>query len=218
MSHVLELERPTPASARRVRPPRWVDARLIVGLVLVAVAVIATVRLLEQAGRTVEVYAAVDDLAAGVRPTTDDLRAVPVRLTPDTAARYLAVDAATVEFGVLQRDVAAGELVPAAALGSASEGDSRLVPVPLDADRARALARGDAVDVYATPRAGNADAGPTVRLLQQAVVHTVDRGDTRFGGGAASVSVVLSVPAESVAALVAGARRGDIDLVAANPA
>jgi hypothetical protein len=191
----------------------------VVGLILVALAAVGTARLLDEAGRTVEVYAAAVDLAPGARPAAGDLRAVPVRLDAPTAQRYVVVGAASgVEgLGVLRRGVAAGELIPASALAVDAQRDTRLVPVPVDAERARTLVRGAAVDVYITPRSSSGNEGPTARLLQGAVIRTIDRGDTRFGGGAAVVAVVLEVPADAVAALVSGTRRGDVDLVAVDP-
>ncbi len=58
---------PTP---RRVRPPRWLDLRLVLGSVLLGARVVTA------ADATGPVWAATGDLAAGTELTADDLVAV----------------------------------------------------------------------------------------------------------------------------------------------
>ena len=53
---------PTP---RRVRPPRWLDLRLVLGVLLVLGSVLLGARVVGAADATVPVWAAAGDLAAG---------------------------------------------------------------------------------------------------------------------------------------------------------
>src|SRR3954462_10450549 len=79
---------PSPAP-RRVRPPRWLDLRLVLGVLLVLGSVLLGARVIGVADATVPVWAASTDLAAGTEISPDDLVAVDVRL--DSAAKaYLA--------------------------------------------------------------------------------------------------------------------------------
>src|SRR5690242_1627018 len=72
---------------RRVRPPRWLDLRLVLGVLLVLGSVLVGARVLSSADATVPVWAASGDLAAGTALTADDVVAVDVRLD-DAAGAY----------------------------------------------------------------------------------------------------------------------------------
>src|SRR6478735_2422730 len=71
------LPGPTP---RRVRPPRWLDLRLVLGVLLVLGSVLLGARVVTAADATVPVWTAAGNLAAGTRLTAGDLVAVDVRL------------------------------------------------------------------------------------------------------------------------------------------
>ena len=60
------LPGPTP---RRVRPPRWLDLRLVLGVLLVLGSVLLGARVVGAADATVPVWAAAGDLAAGTELT-----------------------------------------------------------------------------------------------------------------------------------------------------
>src|SRR4051795_9445910 len=96
-SRVVTAVRPAPPSAaalppgpapRRVRPPRWLDLRLVLGVLLVLASVLLGARVVGAADATVPVWAVTGDLAAGTELTAGDLMAVDVRLD-DTAVPYL---------------------------------------------------------------------------------------------------------------------------------
>src|SRR3954471_7193921 len=99
---------------RRVRPPRWLDLRLVLGVLLVLGSVLLGARVVFAADATVPVWAAAGDLAAGTVLTADDLVAVDVRLD-DAADAYLATTA-TPGGRTLSRAVSAGELLPRSTL------------------------------------------------------------------------------------------------------
>src|SRR6476659_1229278 len=64
-------EPPAGPSPRRVRPPRWLDLRLVLGVLLVLGAVLLGARIVTAADATVPVWAAAGDLAAGTALTDD---------------------------------------------------------------------------------------------------------------------------------------------------
>src|SRR4051794_1798143 len=102
---------------RRVRPPRWLDLRLVLGVLLVLGSVLLGARVVTAADATVPVWSAAGDLAAGTVLAEHDLVAVSVRLD-DVAGQYLATS--TRPAGrVLARAVRAGGLGPRSALGEA---------------------------------------------------------------------------------------------------
>jgi hypothetical protein len=138
-------ERPGP-SPRRVRPPRWLDLRLVLGVLLVLCSVLVGARVVTAADATVPVWAASGDLAAGTVLSGEDLVAVQVRLD-DAAGGYLS--ASTRPQGrTLARPVRRGELVPRSAL----DRPPALVQLALPVQAGYVppgLDRGRLIDVYA---------------------------------------------------------------------
>lgn len=195
--------------AGRQSRARLTDARVWGGLVLLAVAAILGAALLGRGSETVLVLQAGRDLSVGSQPHD----AVPVAVPVDVAGAYLAADDAV--DGRLRWPVAAGELIPRAALSVPAAYATRGVTVPIEPGHApSALVAGDLVDVWTTPAdAGGLvqeSAGPTL-VLQEASVVGVGADVGGFGG---ALAVELAVPADRVGELVAAARRGVLDLVA----
>ncbi|SDO16250.1 Chaperone for flagella basal body P-ring formation [Klenkia soli] len=184
---------------RRVRPPRWLDLRLVLGVLLVLGSVLVGARVVTAADATVPVWAAAGDLAAGTVLRADDLVAVSVRLD-DAAGGYLSTS--TDPAGqVLGRTVLAGELVPRSALDPAS-GQVQLA-LPVQAGYAPpGLVRGQVVDVYAVadPAAGATDVSGDVSLVVGgATVQAVsDRGEGVLSTSSTTIQVVVGVAADEV--------------------
>ncbi len=188
------IEAPRAPAPRRVRPPRWLDLRLVLGVLLVLGSVLLGARVVSAADATVPVWAVAGDLAAGTELTADDLVPVDVRLD-DTANAYLSTSTHP-EGRTLSRAVQAGELLPRSALEQAGE----LVQVALPVQAGYVppgLERGQLVDVYALadPAAGaTAEADGSVALVvEEAPVQALSG---RTGG-------VLSTPTTTVQVVVA---------------
>jgi hypothetical protein len=204
-------------AARRLIPQRWLDVRAVVGVILLLGSMIVGARLFAAAGHETPVWAATHDLAPGERLSAADVTQVRVRLN-GAARRYLS--GAPPAGYVVDRFVAARELLPAAALAASARPDSsRLVTVPVQPGHMPPdLAPGGRVDVYLTPRPSGgpgsaaAPSAPTL-VLSAAVVQSRPSGGRTFGAEAA-LSVVLVVPAERVADVVRAAESGAVDLVA----
>ncbi len=195
---------PSPAP-RRVRPPRWLDLRLVLGVLLVLGSVLLGARVVSAADATVPVWAVAGDLAAGTELSTDDLVAVDVRLD-SAAAAYLATSTRP-EGRTLSRAVRAGELLPRSAL----EDPSELVQVALPVQAGYvppSLTRGQLVDVYAMadPAAGavgEAD-GSVTAVVEEAPVQALSgRTDGVLSTPTTTVQVVVAVPADEAADVLA---------------
>jgi len=191
--------------AQRVRRPGWRDPRLWVGVVLVAGSVVAGARLLAAADDTVQVWAAASDLGAGARLSEDDLVAARVRFSDDQAlAGYYTVDDELPADLELVHGVAAGDLLPRTAVGSA--GDSGLVEVPIAVEPEQvpgSVAAGSVVDVYvvaAPPPDEGAAAGVPVEGPALAGVTVVDAPalEDSFGTSGRR-QLVLAVPEDAAA-------------------
>jgi hypothetical protein len=202
----------TPAT--RIVMPRWLDARVAVGLLLVLVSVAAGARIVSSAGHLTPVYAAAHELVPGEQVTSGDLAVVQVRLGAG-GSRYLAASAAAPVGYVVNRVVGAHELLPATALSPGTAlADSRMVTVPVQAGHLPAdLGRGDLVDVYVTPRAASGREVPMPTLVLSKVAVDSREGGSRSFGGESALAVVLVVHAPDVPALVHAVESGAIDLV-----
>ena len=198
----VRLRGPVP---RRVRPPRWLDLRLVLGVLLVLVSVLLGARVVGAADATVPVWAASGDLAAGTVLSSGDLVAVDVRLD-DAAGRYLATGTRP-EGRTLGRAVRAGELVPRSALEAVPE----LVQVALPVQAGYVppgLTRGQVVDVYAVAdpavgAAGRAD-GEVALVVGAAPVQAVSgRTEGVLSSATTTVQVVVAVAAGDAAGVLA---------------
>ncbi len=203
----------TSPQARRIRTERR-DLRLATGVALVVVSVVLGAKLLSSAGDRVPVWTAKQGLAAGTTLRADDVVAVAV--ASDGLAAYVP-QTSDVTGKVLARDVGAGELVPASALADSATDARRLVTVPVDPLHAPpGLARGERVDVYATPKDGASVGQDGVTVLPTLVLAgalVADPGSVDTAGTSSQIGVVLDVAATDADRAVAAARGGDVDLV-----
>lgn len=183
---------------RRVRPPRWLDLRLVLGVLLVLGSVLLGARVVGAADATVPVWVAQGDLAAGTVLTADDLAVIDVRLDA-VAGGYLSASVRP-EGRTLGRAVGEGELLPRAALEASP--DLVQVALPVQAGWVPpGLRRGSLVDVYAVadPAAGavgTAD-GSVNLVVGDAPLQAVSGAvDGVLSTPTTTVQVVVSVPAD----------------------
>ncbi|MBA3278731.1 MAG: flagellar biosynthesis protein FlgA [Geodermatophilaceae bacterium] len=214
---------------RRLRAPRWLNFRLIAGVLLVLVSVIIGARVVTAADTSDLVWAAQADLAAGTVLSEGDLRAVSVRLA-DTGSAYLLSSADPIG-RVLSGPVGAGELLPRSILDE----PSTLVDIALPVAAGYvppSLQRGQLVDVYALdatpsgnqPSVSNAP-DPSAQpedspasdvvtvVVRAAVVQLIaGRADGALSVGSSTVQVVISVDADQAAGIFAAIAGRDLAL------
>jgi len=234
---------PVSPAARRLATPRWLDTRLVLGVLLVLLSVLVGARVLAGADRSQLVWATSRALAPGSVLASEDLVAVRVRLF-DTAGLYLDADQPAPVGYVAARGLGAGELLPDDALRRPElEVDYRLVTVLVELGHVPPdLVDGQQVDVWltpdrepgaaapaATPRpsplAAPVDpasaAPPTAGVLQLSGSEVVLPGVTVAAGpaedgslsGGSAVPVVLQVRPSDVARLLSATSLGRLDLV-----
>lgn len=199
--------------------PRWLNARLAVGILLVLVSTVVGARVVGGADRTQPVWAARHRLPVGYQVTGADL--APVRVQLGTAGgRYLGAGAAPPVGYVVGREVGSGQLVPVDSLVApgAGSGARRLVAVPVEPGHyPHDLVAGDLVDVYVTGKDAGAGLGDTVRVLAAVPVQQVPEGGGGVFAAGGGVAVELDIAAGDVPALVSAAARGQVDLVRLDP-
>lgn len=194
--------------AGRLRRPTWRDPRLLVGLLLVTLAIVAVALVVRGADKTTPYYAAKEALAPGTVLTEADVVVVAARIAGDAY-----VEAEQEPWGmIVTRVVAPGELLPAAAITDSRSFDGRPVAVRPALPLAAAVTRGAVVDVYITVED---DSGRhSSRLIGESlVVDDVTADESGFGIGTGE-TVYVVVPAPKIADfLEAIATGGDISVV-----
>ena len=190
----------TRADRLRLRP--WTDPRLLLGVLLVLVATVGGARLVAAGDDSVEYWAVAADVRAGTPLTNDHLVARPLRLSGDSADRYLRVDdELPAAMGDLRwdRDVSSGELLDESALVDRDAGNVRQVPLTVTEGAAPAdLAAGDEVEIWVGPGPGDSTTDQvSERVLADARVLS-SGGDAGSLGGALARTVLVQVPAAQV--------------------
>lgn len=196
---------PPSPPARRTSRAWWRDTRVIVGVGLIVVCMLAGARLLAGGADTVTAWQATRDLAPGAVVSPDDV--VAVAIPAALAGAY--ADGSGLPTAALDRPLLAGEILPAVSDGEIR--DARWVTVPVEPLHAPVdLAPGERVDVWATP---GADLGATPvpeLVLEGVLVSEVAVDGVGLGG---EYGVVLEIEPREAAALLAALRSGGIDLV-----
>jgi hypothetical protein len=183
---------PHPRAARLGRPG-WLDPRLLLGVLLVLVSVVVGAKVVAEADDTYAVWAVSHDLGPSSSLVAGDLVSKQVRIEGDPSTYVSAAGVAPIGW-VLRRAVAAGELLPRAALSEPGAVSTRRVSVPVEPVVAADLADGAVVDVYVVPRPDGprtASPLPVQRVLTGITVAKVERGGRGLAGSGARASVVL---------------------------
>jgi hypothetical protein len=211
------LDLPAPV-ANRLRRPGWRDPRLLAGVAMVAGSVALGSWVVQGAERTTQVYVARDTLAPGSAIEVSGLGVAQVRLGDVDVARYVTVADGLPQDVVALRVVAAGELVPRAALGSAADLDVRPVAIAVTVAPSADLVAGSLVDLWEVPAPSRSTDGtdPAVmprELAPALTVAQVKRPDGAFATGGSTIVYVLVPTAILPTVLAAVAGDGAVQLV-----
>lgn len=165
------------------------NSRLITGISLFIIALLAASLIAKEANRTVYVWASAAELAPGNIITQADIKATPV-LLPESAKNYLSASALIIGTIVKFR-VSAGDLIPIASVTSTIDQlDLRAVPLTVEStDLPMGLSRGEIIDIYAIPNSNPRSILEPTLLIEDVSVSAVSE---RNNSGKASV--VVSVP------------------------
>lgn len=207
-------ELPAPV-ALRLRRPGWRDPRLLAGVALVAASVALGSWALRAAERTVPVFVVRDATVPGAALEPAALGIADVRLGGVDLERYVRADVPLPAGAVALRVVGPGELLPAAAVGSAEDLALRPVGVPVTGRPPEAVRVGARVDLWFSPPATAAhdEPAPPSQLAAGLTVAEVDRPQGAFAAGATTVQVLVPV-AQLPDVLGALATDGRVDVVA----
>lgn len=193
-------------TARRLVKPSWKDARLIVGVMLVLLAIVIGGAAFSAADDRVGMWAARTTLTPGHEIAEGDLVRVDVQLG-EAAADYLPVDERLPNGAVIDRGLRPGELVPRAAVVDPTDARVREIPVRVDPIYLSNLSVGSRVTVYVpAPIEGEegARSGPPPYevLVDRATISSLPKSSSGVIGSGSGASAVIVVPADRVADLI----------------
>lgn len=174
----------------RLRPPRWRDPRLLVGLALVVICMLGTWQLVARAAQTVSVWAAGAPLAPGTALREDHLTVVEVKL-PQNAARYISAEQAAPLGMVLLEPLGEGELIPQRVLAAPDQLSGRVVSLQIPGTLPPGVQTGSRVDLWAAERGDDSE---PVHVLADVPVVLVDSGGTEFGASRTTRLDLLVTP------------------------
>jgi hypothetical protein len=181
---------PTP---RRLARPKWLNVRVVVGIVLVIAAVLIGARVIGSSSQTAAVWAAQRDLAAGTVLSQGDLLTVDVNLG-ENSGLYLTPGSTSAIGMTVVSPVAKGELLAASAV--AAVGDGRVVAIGVaPGNMPPGVAHGSTIDLYLTKGAGaGSEAQASTELIgKDMTVQSVTAPATGGLSGATSNQYQLSV-------------------------
>ncbi|MGH3424997.1 MAG: hypothetical protein ACRDO8_09725 [Nocardioidaceae bacterium] len=210
-----------PPAAQRLTRNRWSDPRLLVGIVLVAAAIVAGAVIVEASDDTMPVWALRVDAHAGDTPRISDLERVDVHVGGSVAEHYLSGSEARVAdrlgSSVWAHDVPAGELLAGSALVGRQEERAGELPLSVAVGSLPAdLRPGQRVDVWVGPgRAAGGDREDADRVLEHVRVQAVRARSAALGEGSARVVLVAldDSAVDDLGSVLARVGHGSVTLV-----
>ena len=199
--------------ASRLQRPRWRDARLLVGVLLVLASVVLGSVVVRSADDRVAMYAARQALVPGQPLAEGDLVRVDVQLGGQSA-RYLSAVAGLAPDRFVLREVQPGELVPAAAVGGRDQVDVQPLTLTVDGGSAAALLVGSQVDVYVNTPSGDGPvgtqkfSGPELALQRVSVASLPHESNGLGGGSAGERAVQVMVPTAQIKEVIGKVDQG----------
>jgi hypothetical protein len=173
--------------------PKWLNVRVVAGIVLVIAAVLIGARVIGASSQTAAVWAADRNLAAGTVLSQGDLTTVDVNLG-DNSGLYLTPGSTSPVGKTVVSPIAKGELLPASAITESGEG--RVVAIGVaPGNMPPGVAHGSTIDLYLTTGAGaGSEAQSTTELIgKDMTVQSVTAPATGGLSGATSNEYQLSV-------------------------
>lgn len=161
---------------RRSKRSFWFDPRFVVGLTLVVASVVGVYALVAGVEKTTVVYAANSSLVPGDTVHAADLTAKQVRLG-NTGRLYLTSRTLPADGVVITRTVAAGELIPASAVGDVAAQGQTSVVIGVHGQVPAAIGTGSIVDVWSAKQVDHAQYGAPAVIVESATVVRILKPD-----------------------------------------
>jgi hypothetical protein len=197
-----EEKEPQMVQARTRR--RAVDARFVIGAVLVVASIAGVAATVGALDSSVLVYSAARPLSVGDRLDTADLAVSEVQLGA-SEREYLRAESLPETGSVVLKAIEPGELIPLSSLGSVDGVDSASVVVQTGAALPRDVRTGASVDVWSAPLEELGAYGPPRVLVTDAtVVRTIESANST-----SEATVELLVPRDDIAEVLSAVANAD---------
>jgi hypothetical protein len=185
----------------------WLDTRFLIGILLVVGSVAGVYTVVSAADSSVQVYAARDSLTQGDVITSDEVLSSSVRVD-GASTLYLLEGDIPADGLVVTKPVAAGELIPASAVGSAAGLRFGAVVVSVTGQLPASVGPGSLVDLWASRLDEESNFGPPSVLVSSATVVRIVE-EEGFVVGDSGTTVELLVPRTKIARLLEAIAVGD---------
>jgi hypothetical protein len=184
---------PSPKASRQ-RLPRWLDPKLILGILLVLGSMAAGARILSDNNRTVQVWALKQDLAADANVSKDALVATSVRFTSKTNADQYVSATKFPDGARMLRKVSKGEFLPRDAFTTDEKDDLVDLPIPISPQNIPAgVTINKRVDVYIVPKDSKTVPKNGLKVLTNVVVTSVPGSRGLTGSEDSKITLRLGV-------------------------
>jgi len=190
----------------RRRRTFWFDPRFVIGLVLVASSVVGVVAVIGANDSSVSVLATQGAVVPGETLRSDDLRTVQVRVG-GAQELYLVPDDLPAQGVLVTRAVAAGELLPRSAVGSAEAVDVTTVVLQLTSRLPESVNEGGRLDIWAARTSGSGEFEAPVVIVPAATVVRLIVEDAVMGSSSGPLVEVL-IPRSAVASVLESVANG----------
>lgn len=207
--------RSRPSAQTRTR--FWFDPRFALGLVLVVASIVGVSVVVAGSDTTIAVYTARVPLAVGDSVDAGDL--VETRVSLGVAQTlYLTPARLPADGLVVTRTITAGELVPAAAVGSHAGESVTSIVLELSGRLSAGLEAGSVVDVWSSAPTEDGGFGPpSVLVGRAAIVRILEPTGLIQSDGARAVEVL--VPKSKIAVVLQAVANAEaVSLIAVNSA
>lgn len=192
---------PASPKASRLALPRWLDPKLLLGLLLVIVAMLLGARVFAAADDTVAVYQVKAAMFTGDALTDDSVTITRVHFSDGAVAgNYVSAGTAVPAGQVVNHDLRAGELLTQGSVSPKTSSPTVELSVPISTGDVALVTRNARIDVIAVP---NTTAGSTAKAVPTKVLANV---------------LVTSVPGGSGGAFSSGSTGASSITVRVNPA
>ncbi len=179
---------------RSIREAR-LNPRVISAIGLLAISLIAAIAISASANRSVYVWAAKSQLAAGNEITAIDIKKVKVFL-PENSKLYFS-NKAKIIGSITMRTIGIDELIPATAISS-DKGAKNRKSVPIKVarnDYPSDLTKGSTIDIYALPARETSTKSDAIQIAHNVIIESIDLRGKDIGG---EIGVVVRLNVDEI--------------------
>lgn len=179
--------------AERMHKPGWKDPKLLMGLLLIVISLVAVVGVINATNKTQTYYVANRDISVGDSVEPSDLKVVEVRLG-EADGLYLAASEELNQSIHAKQHIQKGELISANALQEPDEQGRRQVAIVLDSTVASSFSAGDYADIWVSHQEENGTSySAPIQVMQAAEISQINTEDSMIGStGKTAVQILVT--------------------------